>query len=182
MKLNLGSGYKKYPGFTNIDADPNCKPDVLLDLDNKELVLPFPDSSVTEIIAEHVLEHIGDGFIRLMQEIYRVSAPGAIIQIAVPHPNHEVYLNDPTHKRPIMVEGMRLFSKKFNRLEIERGGSSSTLGLMYNVDFEIVDFKYEYDPFYNDKFKGMSPEYVERVLREALNTVIEIKLILQVIK
>lgn len=182
MKLNIGSGYKRYTGFTNIDSDKNCNPDILINLDDEHLILPFEDNSVDEIKAYHILEHIGSGYLRLLQEIYRVCKPGAILDIHVPHPNHEVYLNDPTHKRPITVEGFRLFSKKVNRLEIERNGTSSTLGIMLGVDFEIVDFNYIYDGFYDNIVPRLSDELKHRLFREALNTTIEIQMKIQVIK
>lgn len=182
MKINLGSGYKRYPGFTNVDSDINCKPDYLINLDDENLVLPFEDNSVTLVRADHILEHIGSGYFRLLQEIYRVCAPDAFIDIRVPHPFHENYINDPTHRRPITVEGIRLFSKKFNRLEIQRGGASSTLGLMYGVDFEIVDYNFIYDQFYDDILPTMSREMLIRLMREAVNVCNEIVMKLQVIK
>ena len=47
MKLNLGCGYNKYPGYVNVDHDANCSPDIVADLEGR---LPFDDSSVDEII------------------------------------------------------------------------------------------------------------------------------------
>ncbi len=182
MKINIGSGYKKYEDFINLDGDKNCNPDILINLDDKNLVLPFEDNSIDYVLAEHILEHIGEGYFKLLQELYRICKPGAFLDIKVPHPNHEVYLNDPTHKRPITVEGIRLFSKKFNQYEIDRKGSSSTLGIMFDVDFELVKYDFVHDTFYQDKLKSMTDEQIERLYREALNTTIEIHMIVQVIK
>lgn len=182
MKINIGSGYKKYPEFVSVDGDINCNPDVLINLDDKELILPFESDTVEEVKAHHILEHIGAGYFRLLQEIYRVCKPGAIIDIAVPHPRHEVFLNDATHVRPVTVEGMRLFSKKFNKYEISRGGASSTLGLMFDVDFELLTYEYVYDSFYDEILKKLGRQELERLMREALNTTIEIKMKLMVIK
>jgi predicted SAM-dependent methyltransferase len=48
--------------------------------------LPFPDSSVSKIYTGHFLEHIKDSDLEdLFFEIIRVSKPGAIITIKVPH-------------------------------------------------------------------------------------------------
>ena len=182
LLLNIGAGYKKIDGYLSVDGDKNCNPDYLVNLDDENLSLPFDSDSVDGIVAHHILEHIGTGYIRLLQELYRVCKSGAVIDIRVPHPNHEVYLNDPTHKRPITVEGFRLCSKKFNRLEIERGGSSSTLGLMYDFDFELVAFDYVYDSFYNDIVPSMTQQMVQRLFREALNTTIEIHIQVMVVK
>lgn len=182
LKLNIGSGYKRIPDYLNIDADSHCFPDISINLDDENLILPFPDNSVTNIIAHHILEHIGTGYFRLLQEIYRICTEGAIIDIRVPHHNHEVFLNDPTHQRPITVEGMRLFSKKFNNHTIETSGSSSTLGIMYDVDYEIVHFDFVYDSFYDTIIKSNTPEQNYKLLRECINTTIETHIILTVLK
>lgn len=182
MKLNIGSGYKRIPGYTNVDSDKNCNPDYVVNLDDVNLTLPFPDNSVEEVIAHHILEHIGDGYFRLLQELYRVCKSGATIDIIVPHPNHEVYLCDPTHKRPIMPEGLRLFSKKFNKHTIDIGGHSSTLGIMYDVDFEIITYDFKHDGFYDDIKPKLSQLELQRLFREALNTCIEIHIMLAVVK
>lgn len=44
MKLNIGSGYKRIPGYLNVDHDPLVNPDFLQDLEN--LKLNIPDNSV----------------------------------------------------------------------------------------------------------------------------------------
>lgn len=180
MKINIGSGYKRLSDFINVDSDPNCKPDYLVNLEQD--ILPFADNSVEIIIAHHILEHIGSGYFHLLKELYRVCKHGAIIDIRVPHPNHEIFLNDPTHKRPITVDGLRLFSKQFNKLEIERGGSSSTLGIMHDVDFEIVNYEFIHDPYYDEAKKTLPYPQLERLFREALNTTLEIHVQLMVIK
>lgn len=180
MKINIGSGYKRYPDYINIDSDIKCNPDYVVNLELDKL--PFENNTVTHIIAHHVLEHIGEGYFHLLKEIYRVSKHGAIVDIRVPHHNHEVFHNDPTHRRPITVEGMRLFSKKVNKYEIETGGTSSTLGLMFDVDFEIVSFDYVYDPFYHNIMKTNTPEQNERLFREAVNTTLETHIVLTVVK
>jgi SAM-dependent methyltransferase len=180
MNINIGAGYKRYPDFINIDSDPNCKPDHLVNLEKD--ILPLADNSVGKVIAHHILEHLGEGYFHLLQELYRVCKHGAIIDIRVPHPNHEVYLNDPTHKRPITVDGLRLFSKQFNKLEIARNGSSSTLGIMYDVDFEIINYEYIHDSFYDEIKRTLPKPQLERLFREALNTTIEIHIQLMVVK
>jgi SAM-dependent methyltransferase len=66
--------------------------------------LPFADSSIKSMISHHVLEHVGDGFPRLMDECWRVLEPGAPFRIIVPlFPSHSS-LVDPDHKR-FFVEG-----------------------------------------------------------------------------
>ena len=188
IKLNLGSGNKKYSGFINIDDDPNTNPDYLINLDDINIHLPFEDSSVDEIKAHHILEHIGDGYIPLLKEIYRICKNGALIDVLVPHHQHDIFYDDPTHKRPITVSGMYLFSKKFNLQDIERKGSSSTLGLKYDIDFEVIDFSFDYDPFYvpminnfhqlmsENKLSEQDQLMFQRLMREATNVALQTKI------
>ena len=187
-KLHLGSGYKKINGFINIDDDPLVNPDLSINLDDVNIKLPFPDNSVNEIIAHHILEHIGDGFIPLMKELYRVAEDGCILDIVAPHHTHEVYYGDPTHKRPITVNGMYLFSKKYNKEHIEKHDSSSGLGLKFDIDWEPTHYEYEYDVFYDTMLKDyfnrkklntVSQEEdfaIQRLMREANNVAINTKI------
>lgn len=192
MKINLGSGYKRYEGFLNVDDDPLVDPDFVVNLEQARL--PFDDNTIEEIKAHHILEHIGDGFIPLMQEMYRVCKHGALIDIIAPHHNHEVFYGDPTHKRPITVNGMYLFSKKFCDSSKDQHYSTSGLAYKYGVDFDMISYEFDYDDFYlpvissfNDrKSKNqVSPEEdftFQRLMREANNVAINTKIKLMVIK
>jgi ubiquinone/menaquinone biosynthesis C-methylase UbiE len=132
----------------NIDSDSNCKPDFLVDLEND--TLPFNDNSIDSIKAIHILEHIGTGYFHLMKELYRISNPLTIINITVPHHRHDFFLNDPTHKRPITIDGLKLFSKKYNQTCLDMGAAASTLGIMLDIDFEVFDYSYKFNPMYQD--------------------------------
>lgn len=147
MKINLGSGFKRIEGFVNVDDDPLVEPDYIVNVEKDKL--PFDDNSVEEIRAHHILEHIGDGFIPLMKELHRICKHGALLDIVVPHHFHDNFYGDPTHKRPITVSGMYLFSKKHCEEHKEAYGSSSGMALKYNIDFDIESFDFEYDPFYH---------------------------------
>lgn len=176
----------------NVDNDPLVSPDYIVDLEKG--LLPFEDNSVDEIIAHHILEHIGENFILLMQEIYRVCEHGAFIDIIAPHHLHDVYHIDPTHKRPILVEGMKMFSKKVMDEQIKVNNSSTGMAYKYNVDFDVIWFDYKYDMFYdgmieNYKAKKQSGEVSQeddwmftRLFREANNVAIETWIKLRVIK
>lgn len=192
MKLNLGSGFKKIEGFVNVDNDPLVNPDYIVDLEKG--LLPFADNSIDEIIAHHILEHIGENFILFMQEIYRICKNDAIIDIIVPHHHHDVFFIDPTHKRPITVEGMKMFSKKVMDEQIKINNSSTGMAYKYNVDFDVVWFDYKYDIFYqpmianyyNRKQNNQTSQQEDfefiRLMREANNVAIETFIKLKVIK
>lgn len=185
MKLHLGSGYKRFEGFLNVDFDPLCEPDYVVDLEGK---WPFEDNSVDEVIAHHVFEHLGDpGFFNFLKELYRVCKPNALVHVAVPHHRHDCFLNDPTHRRPITVEGMRLFSKKHNNYCIETGDGSSRLGLYYDIDFEITNYKFNIDPMYQPLLQNMQSGSQEEkefqvALRERNNMIVDVHFTLAAIK
>lgn len=180
MKLNLGSGYKRYPGFLNVDHDPLTQPDFLADLEN--LRLPIEDSTVDYILAHHVLEHIGAGFFDLMKEIYRVCENNAILEIKVPHHRSEIFYSDPSHVRPITLDTMQLFSKKYNEEHIKLYNSSSGFGLKCNVDFEIVDFRFNPYPKWESRFKSMTNEQIDEVVMDYNNVFYETIIIMKAVK
>jgi len=105
MKLNLGCGNEKIAGFTGIDISPVFKPDVVHDLIKG---IPYQDSSVDEIRANHCIEHLSDT-IFIMNEIWRVCKNGAIVNIIVPHQSSRMAFADPTHKRIFNEESFKYF-------------------------------------------------------------------------
>ena len=192
MKINLGSGYKRIDGFLNIDDDPLVEPDFLCNVEKDKL--PFEDNSVEEIRAHHILEHIGAGFIPLMQELYRVAKHGCILDIVVPHHFHDNFYSDPTHCRPITVGGMYMFCQKTNKEHIEAYGSNSGMGLKYNVNWEMVWFDFEYDQFYAEMVGRMKQKMEDltithdedfmfrRLMREANNVAVHTMIKMKAIK
>jgi ubiquinone/menaquinone biosynthesis C-methylase UbiE len=180
MKINLGSGYKRYPGFLNVDHDPLTQPDFLADLE--DLHLPIEDSSVEYIIAHHVLEHVGAGFFSLMKELYRISKHDAILEIKVPHHRSEVFFSDPTHVRPITVDSMKLFSKSYNEEHIKLYNSSSGFGIKCDVDFDIVEYRFNPYPKWQERFESLKNEQIEEIVMDYNNVFHETIIIMKVIK
>ena len=172
MKLNLGCGQKKLPGFINVDL--HGEPDERWNLE--KLPWPWPDNAADEIQLLHVLEHLGrdsQSFIGIMKELYRVAAPGCTIRIVVPHPRHDDFLNDPTHVRPITPDLLTLFSKKYNLRWQAMGAANSPLALYHDIDFEIVAVSSELDEPYASAYRNgsLSEEQLKNAIR-AYNNVI----------
>lgn len=180
MKINLGSGYKRFPEFLNVDHDPLTQPDFLADLE--DLHLPIDDDSVEYVVAHHVLEHIGEGFFSLLQELYRIMKPDAILEIKVPHHRSEIFYSDPTHRRAITLDMMKLFSKKYNEEHIKLYNSSSGFGLKLNVDFEIVDYRFSPYPKWEERFKNMTNEQIDEAVMDHNNVFHETTIIMKVVK
>lgn len=180
MKINLGGGYKRYEGFLNVDIDPLTNPDILINVETGDF--PIPDNSVDEVRAYHILEHVGEGFFHLMQELYRVCKDGAIIDIQVPHHRSEVMYGDPSHVRFITTESLRQFSKARNKWHINQWNSSSGFGLRYDVDFELIEYEFVVNSVWKERFKNMSEEEIMEVSRNFNNVYDEMHCKLQVIK
>lgn len=94
-KLNLGCGQTKLPGYLGVDKIKTAQVDIVHDLDVRPY--PFADSSVAEIVADNVLEHVAS-LLPTMEEIYRLLEPNGIIKIRVPYAKSDAAFKDPTHK------------------------------------------------------------------------------------
>ncbi len=96
VRLDLGCGLSKEPGFTGLDRLALSGVDIVCDLDRE--AIPLPDDSVVEVHTRHFLEHAAD-LLAVMQEIWRVCRDGARVRIAVPYFNSIGAYRDPTHRR-----------------------------------------------------------------------------------
>jgi len=96
VRLNLGSGQRRLPGFYNVDMVALEGVDVLADLN--EPLDGFPDNSVAEIYCRHTMEHV-TRFIELLTELHRIVKPGGQLEIIVPHYSNPFGYSDPTHVR-----------------------------------------------------------------------------------
>ena len=112
MKVNIGCGFNKLDGYLNVDHFPECTPDILWDLENTPW--PFDDGTVDELVAHHVLEHLGQDttvFSEILKELYRVMCPDGLVHITVPHPLHPTFMADPTHVRAFTVDTFYMMSR-----------------------------------------------------------------------
>jgi hypothetical protein len=183
MKLNLGCGPNKVPGYVNVDK--YGEPDLRHDLE--QFPWPWPSDAVDEVLASHVLEHLGqtpEAFIGVMKELYRVCRHGAEVRIAVPHPRHDDFLGDPTHVRAITPMTLALFSRRQNLAWVEKGGSNTTLALFHGVDFETRKVALVLEEPYLSEFKaGRIPQaQIDELARQRNNVVRELRFVLEVIK
>jgi len=149
MKLNLGCGSVILKDFVNVDKFDFYKPNIIHDLE--VFPYPFQDNSVDEIILSHVLEHIGqipDVFNEIIKELYRICRNSSLINITVPHPRHDDFISDPTHVRPITLRSLSMYDQKLNKIWEEKNASNTPLGLIHNVNFQILSVNYVLDQRY----------------------------------
>lgn len=104
--LYLGCGNQKVPGSIGIDINPVSDADVIHDLN--VLPYPFEESRFDEIIADNVVEHLND-VVKVMEELSRISKPGARIKIMVPYFRSKWAFIDPTHRHYFTVESFAYF-------------------------------------------------------------------------
>ena len=172
LKLNLGCGNKRMPGFVNVDKFGS--PDLRHDLE--VFPWPWPDNSVGEVVMNHVLEHLGEStatFLGIMKELYRVCAGGARVVIAVPHPRSDDFLNDPTHVRPITPGVIHLFSKRLNEEWAKANKANSPLATYLDVDFEVRHVHCMLTPVWHERLtKGEITEEQIPAAAEQFNNVI----------
>jgi predicted SAM-dependent methyltransferase len=87
-KIHLGCGMRIFPGWINVDGDPNPGVDLVWDLRRQ---LPFPGESAQFVYCEHTFEHIPRRHaLTFLRECFRILEPGGLIRLGMP--DAELYL------------------------------------------------------------------------------------------
>lgn len=183
MKLNLGCGFRRLEGFMNVDRFPDCRPDVIHDLES--VPWPWDADTVDEVVMSHVLEHLGadrDVFFGVLRELYRVCRHDARLTVTVPYPRHDDFLIDPTHVRPIMPEFFQMLSKANCREWQVRGAADTPLALHIGVDFEIERTQLVLDPYWRGQRGRISKEDLVFAIKHYANVVKEATVVLRAVK
>ena len=81
-KLNLGSGVDIREGYINLDVAKLNGVDVVHNL--TKFPYPFKNNYFDEILSNGVIELIDADFIKIMEELWRISKKGAIIKVRGP--------------------------------------------------------------------------------------------------
>lgn len=166
MKLNLGCGFDKREGWLNVDNFAACEPDQFLEIEATPWDLP--SDAFDHVLMKHVLEHVGaefSVFAAVMRELYRVTAPGGLVEIHVPHVRHDTFWSDPTHVRAFTPLTFTMMSKRQNRIWMERRANYTMLAFLMEVDFEVETVVQTYDPAWQAKLDA--GELTREALREA---------------
>lgn len=96
LRLHLGCGTTRVPGFVNCDYLASPQVDLVFDLQQP---WPFEDNCVSVLYASHVLEHLSDPF-WFFREAWRVLQPLGTVLLRVPYGGHPSAWADVTHMRP----------------------------------------------------------------------------------
>jgi len=104
--VDLGCGQRKVAGATGTDIRRLPGVDVVHDLTRPPY--PFATSCAEEVHLNHVLEHLTNP-IAVLEEIWRISKPGGMVHIRVPHYSGPYAWKDPTHVRCFTTESFDYF-------------------------------------------------------------------------
>jgi ubiquinone/menaquinone biosynthesis C-methylase UbiE len=140
VKVDLGCGQNKQPGFIGVDYRKIDGVDVVHDLE--VFPWPFEDNAVDEVHCSHYVEHTPD-LIKFMDELYRIMKEGAKATIIAPYYSSMRAWQDPTHKRAISEASFLYFNKGWR----DQNGLSH-----YNIKSDF-DFSYGYaiDPTWGNR-------------------------------
>lgn len=98
-KLNIGCGRDIREGYVNLDI-VDYGGNIIHDINR--FPYPFPDNYFDEIYASHILEHLNN-FHDTVNELYRISKPGALIEVYAPFFLNTKYFGEPDHKIPFSI-------------------------------------------------------------------------------
>ena len=168
-----------------MDKFADCAPDAVVDLES--FPWPWPNDSADEIVLSHVLEHLGAetvGYFNVFRELYRVCRHGAVLDITVPHPRHDLFLADPTHVRAITIGGLSMFSRRQCEIWIRDGNANTPIALMVGVDFEIAGYTFMLEPEWKRRYElgELNDQEMARAIRELSNVVVETNVLMRAVK
>lgn len=132
-RLNLGSSDDRREGFISVDIAPPA--DVVFDL-RQPWTRRWPESSVDEIYAKDVLEHIDNaqwpaqkGIIWCMNNAHKILKPGGKFEIIVPCLPGIAPWVDPTHVSVWTSDLRYYFDQRWDNPRDERGRLGPGMGI-----------------------------------------------------
>ena len=106
LRIDLGSRPKPRQGCYSLDQFQLEGIDMVADL-NQPLDL-LPDNCAEYVFSSHALEHV-ERLLPLLAELHRITRPGGMIEILVPHFSNPLFYSDPTHVRFFGLYTMNYF-------------------------------------------------------------------------
>lgn len=110
--LDVGCGSNKRQGWIGLDRRELPGIDIIHDAE----VLPWPlsDDSCAIILMSHLWEHLKPWLsIDIMNEMWRILAPGGQLQLVTPYGYSTGFLQDPTHCNPSNAQTWQYFDPQY---------------------------------------------------------------------
>lgn len=171
MKLDLGCGNNKHPGFFGIDRLPFAEADKIWDLDEG---IPLPDNCAEWVMACRVLPYVKDLF-AVMSEIYRVSVHRGIVCILAPYAHSFRHVSNPLLRHKFDEHTPRYLTEHFYQPPL--CPASPPVPHYYSNTGVPFDFRLlRMELFYNEAFRSplYDPEELEFLLAIQPNVADEI--------
>jgi SAM-dependent methyltransferase len=143
VRLNIGCGPVKMPGYINCDHQECWKPDILMDAVKS---WPFDDHVADRVVMHHVIEHLPDSMFPI-REAYRVLKVGGTLSIRVPHA-HGIYA---------CVNGHRHFFTTTTVRQI--GDDTDPRASLIGVRFRETAFRLRIWMFHRTPFDGLASRH-----------------------
>ena len=159
-KLNLGCGKHILKGYTNLDVVKLEGVNIIHDLN--KFPYPFSDNYFNEILAKSVLEHLWY-LPKVLEELWRISKPNAVINIWVPHFASLGAFVDPTHKQFFTYYSFDYFSENAKK-------GIDHLDYYNKARFKILQRKIIYPRYFKifEWFANCNPRFHEIIMRKFL--------------
>jgi SAM-dependent methyltransferase len=173
LRIDLGCGTKKPPGFIGVDRYPLGGVDIVADMNR---TLPFRDDSVDLLLASHSLEHV-ETLLATIKEIYRICKHGTQLCIIAPYSEQKLNWANPYHKCVFNEHTPRFWTdhpytpvdrEEYHHPHAYHWGLSKTDNSTPGVDIRIVRM----ECFYFPRYDGL-PLSEQRRLRQERTDVCE---------
>jgi SAM-dependent methyltransferase len=175
IRIDIGCGPNKKPGFIGCDQTAFPNVDVVADL-NK--TWPWKDSTVDEAHSSHCLEHFDSiERVHFLNELWRVLKPGAKATIITPHWASCRSYGDPTHKWPPMSEFLWFYLKKDWRMANAPHTDAQHLSWGYKVNFEVT-WGYSLNPevaVRNQEYQQYAMTFLKEAAQDMIATLVAVK-------
>lgn len=170
VKLDLGCGKNRAPGFTGVDVRAFEGVDVVCDLGDVDERWPWSDGEVEEVNASHVVEHFTPAQrIHFVNELYRILKPGGKATIIVPHWASCRAYGDLTHQWPPVSEFWFYYlSKEWRAVNAPHNDGyecnfSATWG--YSVNPALTSRNLEYQQFALTNYKEAAQDLAATLVK-----------------
>lgn len=148
-RLNLGCNADVRLGWVNVDIADYGGNEII---DLNSYPWPFEDDRFGETLASHVLEHLED-FNAVVNELWRISLPGALIDVRVPFFLSTKFYSEPDHRIPF---GIRSFDN-YEEIGERQLRFYEQWKLKWRTDYESkARFTIESKRFHFSNFRALS--------------------------
>jgi predicted SAM-dependent methyltransferase len=138
VKISIGAGQRRLPGWVHLDIDPATRPDILADI---SAPLPLPDRSVECLLCEEVITQIPlDAAQRFMHDCRRVLRPDGVMRVLMPDLRRLVtaYLDNPQWLIEIWREQVGLPLVTGTAAEVVNVGMRAVGPFVYDLETFVV--------------------------------------------